>query len=121
MNSRVTPKDRNLIKGALRRAFARSELHKRASARFSIEHEDPKRPRVKKWAWCAKCGEVTPRWQMQLDHLNPIVPTDTKFENMSLDTLVDNLWCEENLLDLLCEMCHTLKTSLEREERKRHK
>lgn len=58
---------------------------------------------------------------MQLDHLNPIVPTNTKFENMSLDTLVDNLWCEENLLELLCKTCHYVKTSCEKEERKRHK
>lgn len=118
MNSRLTSKDRNLIKGALRRAFSRSELHRRASERYRVEHFDPTRPRVKKWCWCASCGEVTPQWIMQLDHVIPVVPTGTKFEHMSLDETVDRLWCEEIHLQLLCATCHSIKTNAEKQQRK---
>lgn len=121
MNPRVTAKDRNAIKGALRRAFSRSQLHKKVLDANVVEHSDPKRPRVKTWVKCNVCRIPEARSYMAVDHIDPLIPTNTTFEAMSLDTVVDRLWCEENNLQILCETCHDAKSALEREERKKNK
>lgn len=125
MNPRISKKERGLLKGAIRRVFSRSDLRRKALAQCSIPHEDPRRPRVKKWGWCASCGEVTPQYLLSIDHINPVVPTDTPFEAMSIDVLVNNIWCEEFLLQALCERCHSDKTkaenALRRKVKKEHK
>ena len=121
MNPRISPKERGLLKGAIRRVFSRSDLRRKAMERQIIEHSDPKRPRVKKWAWCAICGEVTPAYTMAVDHIDPIVPVNTALEHMKWDDLIDNTWCDENKLQLLCPMCHNSKTKSENAERRKLK
>lgn len=100
----------------MRRAFARSDLHQLALDRQSIEHEDPSR-RTKRWCWCASCGVVTPRWQMNVDHISPVIPLDRTFEEMSLDEVIDRFWCGIEGLQALCQPCHDLKTAAERKLR----
>lgn len=107
-----------MIKGALRRAFSRSDLHKEASLKNRIEHYDPNRPRCLKYSWCNSCGEVVPSWRTQLDHVLPVVPLDKKLEQMTWDELVSRMWCSIDNLQTLCEVCHGAKSSFERKERK---
>ncbi len=121
MNPRISAKERGLIKGALRRVFSRSDLRRAAMDGQATEHHDPKRPRVKKWAWCAICGEVCPKYLMSVDHLAPIVPITTALEHMDWDEVVNNIWCELNKLQLLCDMCHNAKTKAENAERRLNK
>lgn len=120
-NPRITPKERGLLKGSIRRVFARSELRQKVLNSVNIEHHDPKRPRVKKWSRCPICDLPTPRYLMAVDHLDPVIPTNSSFEEMSLDTVVDRMWCVENNLQPICPLCHNKKTSLERVERNKHK
>lgn len=117
MNKRVTPKERGLLKGAIRRVFSRSELRLKVMAAAKIEHHDPKRPRVKKWVRCSGCKEPVAQYQAAVDHIDPVIPVTTTFEQMSLDTVVDRMWCEENNLQILCELCHNAKTRLEKAQR----
>lgn len=121
MNPRLTGKDRSLIKGAVRRAFSRSALHKRAEDAYRIEHYDPSHPRCKKWSWCASCGEVVPTWTCAVDHREPVIPVDRTFEEMTLDETVDRTWCHIDNLQNLCDHCHSTKTLSETKERKRFK
>lgn len=121
MNPRISSKERGLIKGALRRVFSRSELRRMAMDRQAIEHSDPKRPRVKKWVWCAGCGEVVPRWTTAVDHIEPIIPTTSALEFMSWDSVVNNIWCEVKKLQVLCDMCHNAKTKAENALRRLNK
>lgn len=117
-NPRITAKDRNALKGAIRRAFSRSELHKSILSAAVIEHFDPERPRVKTWCRCQVCKKPEARSYMQVDHMEPVIPIDKHFEDMSLDEAVDRLWCDQANLQAICESCHDLKTAQEREARK---
>lgn len=117
-NPRLTPKDRALIKGALRRAFSRSELRLQALASTRIDHTDDSRPRVKKWSICAQCNNKVPTYTIDIDHKEPVIPLNSNFEDMSLDIVVDRMWCAINNLQGLCQSCHDIKSNEERAKRK---
>ena len=121
MNDRITKKERGLLKGAIRRVFSRSELRKQVLDAYETEHVDPKRPRVNKWAWCSVCGEVSPKYKMQVDHQDPVVEIHSSLEQMTWDELVDRIWCERNNLTVMCISCHTSKSKLEMKARRAHK
>jgi 5-methylcytosine-specific restriction endonuclease McrA len=122
MNKRVTAKERNLIKGAIRRVFSRSELRRRIVDLTVMEgYSDPTRKRVKTWCLCPVCKVPTPKSYMQVDHIDPIIPLNRSFEEMSLDEVVDRIWCEENNLQALCETCHDKKTKAENAERRKNR
>lgn len=121
MNPRITNKERNLIKGALRRAFSRSDLRKAVVAACIIEHSDPSRPRVKTWARCQKCAKPEAKSYMEVDHINPVIPVTSSLAEMSIEELVDRLWCDPANLQCLCVTCHDEKTALEASLRKKTK
>lgn len=121
-NPRITPKERNLIKGAIRRVFSRSELRKSAVDKsLAPKHTDGTRPRVKTWCICPECMVFTPKSYMQVDHVSPIIALDSSLEDMSWDDLVDNIWCDPNNLLAICENCHTIKTKAEAKQRAANK
>jgi 5-methylcytosine-specific restriction endonuclease McrA len=120
-NSKVSAKERNLIKGAIRRVFSRSDLRKLVVERSRIAHTDNSRPRVKKWSICEACRSVVPTYLIQVDHMTPIVPIDTTLEQMSWDDLVDRIWCDISNLQPICTDCHKEKTKLEQKARRAHK
>lgn len=117
-NKNITPKERNLLKGAIRRVFSRSELRKRVLATADIEHIEATRPRVKKWSRCTECKKPTPKYLMQVDHVDPIVPIETTLEDMSWDTVIDRAWCDDKNLNPMCKDCHKAKTKLEQQQRR---
>lgn len=116
-NVRISNKERGLIKGAVRRVFSRSELRQQAIKLTEINYTDPLRPRVKKWCRCKLCGNATPRYKMQCDHILPVVKLGMLLEDMSWDELVNNLWCDPNNLQGICETCHLEKSRSEAAER----
>lgn len=118
MSVKFSKTDTLLILGALRRAFARSDIYKRVKAQYRIEHEDPKRPRCKKWSWCANCGEVVPDWKADIDHVIPVTPTDKYTYEMTPHEILDAVWCDDNNLANLCEACHNVKSQRERAAKK---
>jgi HNH endonuclease len=120
-NPRITPRERGLIKGALRRVFSRSELRRAVIDASIVQHSDPQRPRVKKWCRCNVCKQPEAKSYMECDHLKPVVPVNTSFEDMSVDNFIDNLWCLIHNLQSICPKCHDLKTAEERKERKKRK
>lgn len=114
MNPRMTKKELGLLKGAIRRVFSRSDLRREIIAKARIQdHVDPSRPRVKKWGLCKQCKEPTPEYLMQVDHVDPIIPLNSSLEEMSIDDLVNNVWCDVNKLNPLCKPCHSKKTKEE--------
>lgn len=117
-NPRITPKDRNAIKGALRRAYSRSDIRKMVIDRTIVKHSDPSRPRVKRWSKCEKCGELTPTYLIDADHITPVIPIHSHFDEMPLDESVERLWCELSNMQGICESCHDQKTAEERAARK---
>lgn len=121
MNKRVTAKERGLLKGSIRRVFARSELRLKILDASEIKHSDPKRPRVKRWCRCNVCKQPSARYSTAVDHIDPVVAVGSSFEEQGLDVTVDRTWCEETNLQSICEACHAAKSKHERAERKRSK
>ena len=121
MNERITKRERGLIKGALRRVFSRSELRRKVIDAAIVPHSDDSRKRVKTWVLCAECKKPEAKSNVVVDHINPVIPEHLSFEEMSVDTVIDRLWCEENNLQVLDESCHAIKTKAERARRKKKK
>ena len=121
-NPRITAKERNLIKGAIRRVFSRS-TYRTAIVLMNrvLQYTDPKRPRVKKWSKCPLCDELTPTYLMQVDHIDPIVPIGTTLEDMSWDDVIDRIWCDQNNLQSICKVCHNIKSKEENKQRRLNK
>ena len=115
----MTVKERNLLKGAIRRVFSRSDLRRKLIESHTIEgYSDINRPRVTKWGYCTECGEITPRYKLEVDHEPPIVPIGKRLEDMTWDELIDNLWCNEINLRPMCKDCHKAKSKAEMKKRK---
>lgn len=118
MRKPSNPKERNLIKGSLRRVFSRSELRKEALLKSVIDYTDLSRPRVKKWSRCSLCLRPTPTYLIEIDHEVPIIPVELSLEQMSWDDVVDRIWCDIFNLVPLCKECHRNKTALENKLRR---
>lgn len=119
-NPHLSNKDRNLIKGAIRRVFSRSELRRSILNSVKVpNHFDPTRPRVKTWYKCSSCQSLHPQHSMQIDHVVPVVGINENASDMNLDTLVDRLWCDPSNLAALCVFCHRIKSAAENKLRKR--
>lgn len=122
MKNPKTPKERNLIKGAIRRVFSRSELRRKILDDSVIkDYSDPSRKRVTRWSRCASCKKMEPTYKLEIDHKNPVIPIGESLEDQSWDQVVDRVWCDERQLQALCETCHDAKTKTENAERRRLK
>lgn len=121
-NPRITAKDRNGIKGALRRAFSRSDLRKAVLEASVVKgYTDPTRPRVKTWCRCELCEKLEPKSYMEIDHKQPLIPLDKSLEEMLWEEVINRLWCELDNLQSICTQCHTLKSTRENKERRENK
>lgn len=122
MNIRITPKERGLLKGAIRRVFSRSETRRSVLAKAMVSgYHDTSRPRVTKWCKCTSCNKMEPTYLCQVDHIEPIVPTNSSLEEMTWDQIVNNTFCIEDNLAVVCKPCHRLKTLAENKERRAYK
>ncbi len=119
------PKERNLLKAAIRRVFSRSELRKevieKSRVTFVPQRSRDLKPRTTKWSICQECATYTPTYLMEVDHISPIIKIDEKLEDLTWDELVDRVWCNLNNLVAKCKPCHKLKTKAENAERRRLK
>lgn len=116
-NPNINNKEFGLIKGALRRVFSRSELREAALSKHDIDYHNPDRPRVTRWSFCGECGVITPRYQIEIDHLMPIIGTTETLMDLSVDELVNRIWCPISNLMPKCPECHLQKTSQENQGR----
>lgn len=113
-NPRITKKELNLIKGALRRVFARSELRNGVVNKTKmIGYEDLSRPRVKTWCYCTMCEKPQARSNMVVDHFSPVIGIEESFDSITIDEFIDRLWCDESNLSAICVSCHKVKSSSE--------
>lgn len=64
---------------------------------------------------CNSCKKEFPLKEVQVDHLNPVVPV-TGFTTW--DEVINNMFCEQEDLQVLCTECHNTKSLRERQERK---
>ncbi len=107
----------SIIRGALRRAFARSPLviEKMAESRREVPRYCKDGSRHKKNSVQREC-EVCKKWvstsQISVDHIDPVVSVDDGFNDWN--EFVDRLWCDKKNLQRICDTCHDSKTQAER-------
>ena len=65
---------------------------------------------------CEQCGSLVGVGLINVDHINPAVPV-TGWD--SWDGYIERLFCSEDGLQVLCDLCHTIKTAAERNARPR--
>lgn len=66
---------------------------------------------------CACCGEDFPVKEVQVDHKEPLVPTDGTATN-DWNVIISRALPEIDGLQVLCKNCHKDKTRMENDERR---
>lgn len=66
---------------------------------------------------CASCTKLFVATDVQVDHIEPVV--DPKKGFAGWDVYIDRMFCEIKGLQVLCKVCHTVKTDKEKLERKK--
>lgn len=114
------------IRSALRRVFSRSpvvlEVLNEGKRRVPRFNKDGSRHKVDSVQYsCQKCGVWVGRDAVEVDHVEPVIPRDKTFEDISLDEFKTRLFCTKTNLQRLCDDCHQAKTIAERATRSRTK
>ena len=109
-------------------SFIKSSLRS-ASRRWSPIHKTKKDANVSYGLYkCAGCGQIVPptkkvkdkRTQnIFVDHIKPIIDPVKGFTTW--DDFIENLFCEQDNLQLLCKDCHDAKSNYEKSLRKKGK
>lgn len=93
------------------------QILRRASYRWPPRSEAKSAARVGYGLYkCAACEKSFGPKDINLDHKEPIVPTDVGFTNW--DDYINRLLCAAENYQVLCKPCHTQKTGLENKIRK---
>ena len=113
---------RSFIISTLRRSSSR--WGPRNSAKRAARHHEklpsPTTGRPVFHSKCAGCGGLFPETTTSVDHIAPVIDPNTGFK--SWDEYIERMYCEGEGFQVLCDECHTKKTTEERAiatERKR--
>jgi hypothetical protein len=127
--------ERNRIKGAIRRVFrlfpqmkdVLNEARVELPPALKKDGTPGKRPQVR--FKCAVCNELFSRKNVQVDHIEPVVPLHKSEAQMSYDEIVRGICCSRENLQVVCSTpmkrnggkpsCHKIKTDEENYVRKR--
>jgi hypothetical protein len=109
----------SFIKSALRRASVRwPPRYETLADAFVGSKINSKTGRMAKHYRCSKCGFEFPLKEVQVNHIEPVVPVEG-FDDW--DDVIYRMFCEKNGLEVLCVPCHKLVTQEENILRKKHK
>lgn len=67
---------------------------------------------------CAKCQELFPAKEVQVDHKIAVIP-ETGFTTW--DDVIERMFCDSDGLQVLCKTCHSIKTKEENRARRETK
>lgn len=104
---------------AIKRTFSRSPAHREALNNAKCPRK--KGPRGGARYRCATCKKDYGIRGVSVDHIIPVVPIGQLSKEMSWDSLVSNIFCDVENLQVLCSDCHKVKSKEENAERKRLK
>ena len=109
----------SFIKGSLRTASVRwPPRYETLNGAFVERKVNVKTGKLAKHFKCAKCGEDFPQKDVEVNHINPVVPVEG-FD--SWDSVIERMFCEKEGLELLCKPCHKETTAEENQLRKKYK
>ena len=66
---------------------------------------------------CSACKKLFVAVDVQVDHIKPVV--DPKKGFVSWDDFINRIFCEIENLQVMCKICHKVKTDQEKLERKK--
>lgn len=69
---------------------------------------------------CIECGNLFPAKEVQVDHIEPIVPL-TMVQEYDWNVIIANALCEKDGLQVMCKICHKKKSLEENAERRENK
>jgi hypothetical protein len=75
--------------------------------------------RLAKHYTCSACQVAHPAKDVQVDHYEAVINPSVGF--VSWDSFIDNLFCEQENLQVLCKPCHEIKSSAEKQIAKERK
>ena len=101
------------IRGALRQV-ARYMPEKMECLELAV-HATEKGVRGGKLYICAKCGLCFKLRDIQVDHIDPVIPVDREVKDWN--EYIDRLFCEAYKLQVLCKDCHLIKSNEENSQR----
>lgn len=107
------------VKGALRRLSSRTPAHKECMD--NAIHLTIKGPRGGKQYICACCKKTFSAINVQVDHIEEVIPVNRSIDEMTWDEIINRIFCDISLLQVLCKPCHKIKTSKERKARKKYR
>ena len=107
------------ILSAIKRTFSRSPYHREVLNLAKCPRK--KGPRGGARYRCSKCKKDYGISDIQVDHIDPVVPIGTLSKDMTWDELVSRIFCGPDNLQVLCSRCHKEKNKLENQMRKEAK
>ena len=105
----------NFIRLSFRYSTQRKEI-----LELSI-HTTIKGPKGGKRYACAYCNQACSATEIQVDHIDSVVPNGMMQKDMTIDEYVNRLYCDVSNLQVLCKDCHKEKTNSERKRRGENK
>lgn len=105
--------EQSKIRGALRQV-ARYMPQKQECLLLAV-HPTEKGVRGGKLYICNKCGLTFPLKEIDVDHIDPVVPVDRPIKDWN--EYIERLFCEPNNLQCLCKRCHQAKCAEEAHNR----
>jgi len=104
------------IKGSVRQLFTRSAICREVLD--SSIHATVRGVRGGKQYVCNVCRNTFSQKDIQVDHINPVIPIGKCIDDLDYNELVENIFCDISNLQVLCKPCHKIKTAKERKLRK---
>src|SRR6187402_278263 len=109
----------SFVKGGLRSASQRwPPKYQTLNDACVGQRINPKSGRLAKFYKCNQCKHDFVAKEVEVNHIIPVVPV-TGFD--SWDGIVERLFCEKELLEVVCKDCHKSITKIENTERKLNK
>lgn len=115
----TTSKFNTFVKSLLRKGSMRfPERGKALNHAYVGQKINESSGRLAKHYMCAECKGEFPMKQVDVDHINPIVPV-TGF--VSWDDVIHRLFCSHKEMQILCKTCHKAKCKEENAIRRSNK
>ena len=119
----LSNKDFGRIYTTIKRGFARSDTYYKVLMKAKSRTNKGVRGGAK--YICAVCGKAYSRKDVQVDHVDPVVPVNIATTDMSWSEIIPRIYCSPDNLQVLCRGCHQKKSieenKIRREIRKQKK
>lgn len=110
------PKDFNSLVASIKRTFSRSTIY--IEVLNAAKCPRKKGPQGGARYRCAICKKDFGRREVQVDHIDPVIPIGQKAKDMTFDQIISRLYCDATNLQVLDKKCHKLKSTEENKQRR---